>query len=182
VNGDISERVKKLVGELDNHLKNFNAEEIEVLGVPLNDLRDEIREAIQENMREPAERLIRKLKKNEDLTLQEIQTIERWIVGDAEYYAKVENNLLDWMGECKRLCSVLDSYAFQGVEKDDNKLLSLGAVLTDLKCTLDDVIRYSEAMNRVDRFRSSIGAGKLTSETKKWLAEMLERQLASAEF
>ena len=95
---------------------------------------------------------------------------------------KIENNLIDWVEECKRLCNVLNNFTSEETEKDENKLLALGGLLTDLKFTLSDIIRYSNAMNRVDRFKSSIATGTPDTETKKWLADMIERQLASDEF
>ena len=77
---------------------------------------------------------------------------------------------------------VLKHYSFEGVEDDENQLLALGALLTDLKFTLIDVIRYSEAMNRVDQFQKMTRGGTPNADTKKLLAEMIESKLESAKF
>jgi hypothetical protein len=122
------------------------------------------------------------LNRDEDLTPDDIRVIEKWVIGDADYYSKIENNLIDWIGECKRLCAILSSYTYNESEQNTIKLFELGAILTDLKYTLSDIIRYADAINRVDRFRSSIGAGTLNQETKKWLAELMGQQLVSDEF
>lgn len=182
MNISFSENLKKVVNELDDSLKTYDAEKIEKLSVPLNIIRDEVRELIQENLRECAERVVKKLRRDENLSTQEIQLIAKWVVGDADYYSRIENNLMDWLVECKRLCKVIRSHATEGVEKDEEKLFVIGALLTDLKYTLTDVIRYAEAMNRVDRFKETLGTGYINRETKQWLAELIEQQIASDEF
>jgi hypothetical protein len=183
VSNEISERVKTLVTQIDDSLKSYNKETIETAGAPLTDLRDDLREAIQDHLREPVQLLIKKLQKNEHLSPDDINLIEKWVVGDAEYYTKIENNLLDWIAECKRLCNIIgSSYTTKEIEENDTKLFELGAYLTDLKSTLDDVIRFDDALNRVDRFNDTIGRGIIDTATRKWLAEVMERQLASEEF
>lgn len=182
MNQNFTQRLKDVVNELNENLKSYNAEKLEVVSVPLNDIRNEVREIIQENLRPRVEVLIQKLKHDESVTSQEMQLIEKWIIGDADYYTRIENNMIDWIAECKRLCTLLADSSSEGIEKDDTKLFAIGALLTDLKYTLTDVIRYSEAMNRVDRFKSTIGAGMLNTQTRRWLAELMEQQLASDEF
>ena len=113
---------------------------------------------------------------------EDIQQIEKWLIGDAEYYTEIENNFNDWVEECKRLQNLLGLYTHPEIATDEIKLFKLNALLTDLKHTLDDVIRYVEAQDRISRFRSSIAAGTLNKETKKWLADMINRQLAFSEF
>ena len=104
------------------------------------------------------------------------------MIGDAEFYTKMENNLIDWVAECKRLFKVLKHYSFEGVEDDENQLLAIGALLTDLKFTLVDIIRYSEAMNRVDQFKVMTQGGPPNAKTKESIAEMIESKLNSAKF
>ena len=178
----IAESLKTLSQKLDETIKSFDAFSLELESAPVDELLDDIKETFEEKLREPIERLVNKLKKDEPLSSKEIQLIEKWVIGDAEFYTKMENNLIDWVAECKRLFEVLKHYSFEGVEDDENKLLAIGALLTDLKFTLMDVIRYSEAMNRVDQFKTMTQGGMPNAETKKFLAEMIERRLESAKF
>jgi len=182
LNGDISGRIRLLIDGLNTGLRSLDGDALETASLPLNQLRNDVRETIQENLREPAKNIINKLKRDSPLSSEDLHMIQRWLVGDAEYYTEMENNFNDWIEECKRLRGKLEFYTSSSLERDEASLFKLGALLTDLKFTLDDIIRYVEARDRIRRFKSSIGAGSLDRETKKWLAEMIKGQLASGEF
>ena len=177
LSSNISESLEALTKKLDETIKDFDAKALETAAKPLDELYKQVHETIREKLRDPVERLVKKLKEDEALTPEENEVIVKWVVGDAKYYTRMENNLIDWMGECKRLFDVLTHYTFEGIEEDENRLLALGALLTDLKFTLKDVIRYSEAMNRVDQFKSLACVGTPNTESKKLIAEMIERKL-----
>lgn len=182
MNGNISDRVELLKNQLETSLRSLNSDQLESASLPLGDLRNILRETIQEKLRDPIESIVRKLKRDEELLPEDIQKIEKWLIGDAEYYTEIENNFNDWVEECKRLQNLLGLYTHSEIENDEIKLFKLNALITDLKFTLDDVKRYIEAKDRVKRFRESIAAGTLDKESKKWLADMISRQLAFAEF
>lgn len=180
--GDISERIKTLRDDLEKGLRSLDADLLETASVPLASLQNEIRETFQENLRKKAKDIISKLKWNKPLSPEDMQIIEKWVVGDAEYYTEIENNYNDWVEECKRLHHLLGLYTSSDTGDDEVRLLKLSALLTDLKYTLDDVIRYTAARDRVERFRQSMGSGELDKKTKKWLAGMIKEQLASSEY
>ena len=174
----ISESLRMLTTELDSSLNTLNGDDLEKASLPLDQLMENVREAIQENLSEPAKLIINKLRRDQQLTYEETKMVEKWIVGDAEYYSRIENNFNDWVQECKRLHSLLSTHTISSVEK----LLNLNALLADLKNTLNDIIRYVEARDRVKMFQSSIGTGSISRDTKNSLAEMIEQQLYSYEF
>jgi len=178
----ISESLKTLTNKIDETIKHFDAFSLELESEPIDELLDDIRETFEEKLQESIERLVNKLKKDEPISSEEIQLIEKWVIGDAEFYTRMENNLIDWVAECKRLFEVLKHYSFEGVEDDENKLLAIGALLTDLKFTLSDVIRYSEAMNRVDQFKVMTQGGPPNAKTKEFIAEMIESRLEPNKF
>lgn len=182
LNSDISSGIKRLIDELGVGLRSLDGDALQTASLPLTDLRNELREVIQEKLREPTKDIMKKLKRDKDLSPGDLHLIEKWIVGDAEYYTEMENNFNEWVEECKRLRTSLEYYTSSSLEKDEVNLFKLNALITDLKFTLDDVIRYVEAKERIRRFRESIGTGTLDRETKKWLADMIKRQLASGEF
>ena len=177
----ISENLEVLTDKLDETIKKFDAKILAEASVPIDELLEEIRKTVQDKLRDPIERLVQKLKNDEPLSPEEMRLVEKWVIGDAEFYTRIENNLLDWMVECKRLFSVLEHYKNEGIEESENNLLGLGALLTDLKFTLSDVIRYSKAMNRVDEFKTMTRGGIPTAETKKLIAERIEEKLAENE-
>ena len=174
----ISESLRMLTTELDKSLNSLNGDDLEKASLPLNQLMKDVRETIQDNLSEPAKLIINKLRKDQQLTYEETKLIEKWIVGDAEYYSRIENNFDDWVQECRRLHSLLSTYTLSSVEK----LLNLNALLVDLKNTLNDVVRYVEARDRVKMFQSSLDTGSLSREAKNSLAEMIEQQLYSYDF
>ena len=176
MSSDLSKELKKLTIKLDETLKTFDAEKIEDAIAPVDDLHAEIRKTLQKRLKEPAKQLIKKLKEDRDLTPEEEEIAVKWVVGDEEFYTRIENNLLDWVAECKRLFTVLNKFNTKEL-KDENNLLALGALLTDLKFTLSDVMRYSEAMNRVDQFKNLTCVGIPNKASKRKIAQLIEQKL-----
>ena len=173
----ISENLQTLTQKLDETIKSFDASTLELESRPIDELLFDIKQTFEEKLRYPIEGLVDKLKTDQPLTTDEIQLIEKWVIGDAEFYTRIENNLIDWVAECKRLFGVLKQYSFDGVENDENQLLAIGALLTDLKFTLSDIIRYSKSMNTVDKFKQMTQGGTPNAETKLLLAQMIENKL-----
>ena len=178
----LSERVKMVAENLEKSLITLNGDDLEKANIPLKELREHVRESIQETLAEQAKRIIELLRKDQPMLSSDMQMIEKWLIGDAEYYTQIENNFNDWIEECKRLRKTMQMYATDRLETDESSLLKLGALLTDLKFTLNDVIRYVEARDRKQMFRESLGHGALDKEGKKRLADLIERQLYSYEF
>ena len=173
----ISANVENLTNKLNEAIKYFDADDIKTAVAPIDELYNDIQWTIKEKLQEPAGRLILKLKNDEDLSEDETLLIEKWIIGDAEFYTRMENNLIDWVGECKRLFNVLSHYSSEDIDNDENKLLALGALLTDLRFTLSDVLRYSEALNRVEELKSMTRGGRPNADTKIKIAEMIEEKM-----
>ena len=166
-----------VTNKLNETLRKFDAKQ---LGDPItliDELIDDVNTIVADQLKKPAEQLVYKLKGDQQLTDEDREMIKKWLVGDAEYYTRIENNLIDWVGECKRLLSVIENFPTTEIEEDQNKLLSLGAVLTDLKFTLKDVQRYSKAMNEVDKIKDMACIGTPNKETKLKLAELIEQKL-----
>ena len=180
--GEISDKIKNLRNELEKGLRSLDADLLETASLPLTGLQNELRETIQENMREKAKDVISKLKWNKTLDIDDMKIIERWIVGDAEFYTEIENNFNDWVEECKRLHHMLSIYENASIENDEIKMFKLNALLTDLKYTLEDVKRYVNSKNRIKNFKQSMNTGQIDKETKKWLAGMIKEQLDSQEY
>ena len=176
---DISHNLGLITEKLDETLKRFDAKELGEAMMPIDDLMHSIKNMVNKELRNPAEKLVTKLKQDEDLTSEDLEIIKKWLIGDSESYTRIENNLIDWVAECKRILEILDYYKEDSLEGNENKLLALGALLTDLKFTLIDVQRYSKAMNEVDKLKSMAYGGKPTAETKNKIAEMIQKKLYS---
>jgi len=178
----IADKINMLNEKLLTGLKNKDINALEEAETPLRQLQDHVREAIQASLRQSAEELYKKLKKGQDLTAEELRTLEKWVVGDAEYYVEIENNYKDWLNECERLRNILKVYSSPDYKEDETQLFKLNALLTDLKYTLNDVKRYTEYANRVKRFKQNASMGTVDKDDKKFLADLIGRQLVSEEF
>lgn len=175
----ISDKTKMINDNLLKGLDGKDIESLEAVKPPLEQLTDHIRESLQGNLRDSVKELIKRLKRDEQITAEDLKTIEKWMVGDAEYYTKIETNYQDWVNECKRLSNLLDGYTSEIYVENESSLFTLNALLVDLKFTLADVIRYVSFSNRVKNFMSSASSGTISTEDKKVLADLIERQLYS---
>ena len=175
----ISDKIKIIKDNLEKGLESKDVDSLEAIRNPVEDLHNHIRESVQGSLRVPINELLRKLKKGEDLSGEDIRTIEKWMVGDAEHYVEIENNFNDWLKECKRIGNILTQYENPKINLDETQMFKLNTFLTDLEYTVVDVMRYIESMNRKKRFMDSIGTGKISEKDRKWLIEIIKRQLAS---
>ena len=178
----VADKIKMINDNLIRGLDGSDLESLEKVKDPLAALRNHVRESLQANLRESITDIIRKLKRDEPISVNDLQIIEKWLVGDAQYYTEIENNFQDWKKECKRLANILDSYSSAEQVEDEAKMFRLNALLTDLEFTLHDVIRYVYSLNRVKSFRERAGSGEISREDKRALAELMERQLYSSDF
>jgi len=178
----ISDKIKMINNNLERGLNGLDLEALEAVKDPLTALRNHVRESLQANLREPISDIIRKLKRDEPISVGDLKTIEKWLVGDAQYYTEIENNFQDWKNECKRLITILNNYGSPTHVEDEVSMFKLNALLTDLEFTLHDVIRYVYSLNRVKSFRQSASSSDISKEDKRALAELIERQLYSKDF
>jgi hypothetical protein len=178
----IADKIKMINEDLIQGLNGKNIESLESVKAPLEQLQKHVRESLQANLRESTTGLVKRLRKDMNITGEDLKTIEKWLVGDAEYYTKIENNFQEWVAECKRLVDLLGGYTSSNYAEDESSLFTLNALLTDLRFTLEDVIRYVYSSDRVKSFRNQLKLGEISAEDKLVLADLIERQLYSEEF
>ena len=178
----IADKIKIINQNLEKGLQNKDVESLELVKSPIESLHNHIRESIQASLREPITELVRKLKRDDPLSGEDIRAIEKWVIGDAEHYTEIENNFQDWVKECERLGNLIAEHGNPDINQDETQLFKLNAFLTDLEFTVKDVMRYIESVNRIKRFRESLGTGNIGPEEKKWLVDLIERQMVSSDF
>ena len=91
------------VGSSMKLLESASQAEVSDLTSSFSNLEGLLREYIQEITKKQILEIIAKLRKNEPLTPEELKYVELWLVGDAEYYTKLENNFADWIDEFNRI-------------------------------------------------------------------------------
>jgi hypothetical protein len=150
---------------------------LNALSHSLANLEQSLREKMQEDTRGEMEGIIRSLERGAELSPQDKELIRTWMVGDAESYIKVENNLGDWTEELGRL---LDRVAAaRGKTLSPAQMTELQAMVRDALRTAADIHYFQEQRVRVERFRDA--TADWSRDDKKILARMLRSKLESHE-
>lgn len=150
---------------------------LNALSHSLTNLDHSLREKMQEETRDDIRKIIKALERGADLTPQDKDLIRIWMVGDAEFYTKVENNFDDWTAELNRLLDVIASA--QSKTLSPVQMTELQAMVRDAMRTAGDVRFYQEQRVRLERFRHA--TADWSQEDKTFLARMLRSKLESDE-
>ena len=152
-----------------------NAEAHETFAAALIALDGKLREHAQELTRGEIDRVTGVLNSNAPLTREQLALIKAWIVGDAEAYAKAENNAPDWRAEMERLVAAIEQSG-RG-QTNLEALLRLRGLLRDAIRTAQDLHYYLDNKERVDRFDEA--TRELDRDERRLLIEMLYLKLKS---
>jgi hypothetical protein len=139
--------------------------------------KNDIRQAIEQVTAGAVAAIIGKLENNQPLTDAEKQTVELWVVGDAEGYLKMENNFQDWLKEYARLTDAIA--AWESKTGSVQELVEVHGQLEDAIQVADAIARYLEDRERVSRCQSALRS--LNAEDNKFIAGLLKSMLASPE-
>lgn len=180
---DISGTIREVCRGLENHLESMRSAELTPRPIPLERLRNFARESYQDLLREDALRLIRRLKGRDELTREDMETLDDLMVGDLEMYEQIEVHFAEWTKLIKEGCHQLQSLDGPGIESDAARLLKLQALAMDLEHLLADFDRYKYALDRLRRYKANVGLdpSKLTSEQRNHLAEQLRAMVYSSD-
>lgn len=87
------------------------------------------------------------------MTKEELKFIKLWVVGDAEYYVKLENNFNDWLLELKR---IVDEIAkINDPEPNFETASHLRAILEDGKRVIYDIAYFLKKKERIANFEEA---------------------------
>ena len=107
----------------------------------------------------------------------DIGVVEGFMIGDAEAYTRIENDFESWTGELGRLVT---SLADKSARLQGPLLLDAMGEVEDARRVLGDICNFLEQKERVARYKRTM-AQPLDGARSGMLAEILQRQLASAE-
>lgn len=145
-------------------------------GSVINEVKNEVREAVQQKTASEIKNIISKLRSNKPITDNEIALIKAWIVGDAIAYTKMENNFQDWFSEFERLEKSIADY--ESKECSVEELLKLHGILEDACRVSYDIAYFLENQDRIKKFEGAVSGG-LNEKGKEILARMLLQKLES---
>jgi hypothetical protein len=169
----------ELIGKLQrlhSHAKVEDAASFAQMTGALVDLSDELRESYQQVFVEPVKAIIDKLRKACPLDEGELALAERFMIGDAEAYVRLENDFQGWVAELDRLVTVLIHLR---ARLDPPQILDALGEVADARRVLGDIVNYLTERERVERYRRTMAEG-LDPRRALQLAELLEQKLASA--
>jgi len=153
------------------------ADDFTRVGSDLVQLKAKVREEIQASTAEGILGIIQKLENNVMLHPDERQLVGLWVVGDAEGYTKMENDLGKWRDEFRRLGGILES--FEGQSASPQALVEVHGVLEDAVRLTADISHFLEKKERVERFHTAIN--NLSPDDASFIASMLKSMLTSEE-
>ncbi|OPX28180.1 MAG: hypothetical protein B1H08_06370 [Candidatus Omnitrophica bacterium 4484_171] len=122
--------------------------------------------------------LYKSFKKNKPLSQEDINIMKLWIVGDAQSYAKMENNFNDWVNEFKRLKTVLAEYEDKDLSKV--QLLNIRGVFEDAARAAADIGNLLEKKERIKKFEEATKSPQ--GLDREILVDVLEQKIGSPEF
>lgn len=172
----VKENLDRIVKRAKSMISSEEIDQLNLLQSFFRDIEASSREAFQEKVFSQAEDISRKLQIGDNLTSQEQKLLELLIIGDADYYIKIENNYEDWMKEYNRLLTEFEK--FSRATLDVEKLCQLRAIAQDTLNLLPSIVYYKQAQIRIKKFRAAMH-GFLEKEDKIMLASIIKTALES---
>ena len=154
--GDMYSRLSTIFGELDQYL----------------------REYLQDLTGHDVKKVIKKLKASDPITANDLEFNRLWLVGDADYYVKYENNFNDWTKELKRLMDEINSCNVDN--PDAATVAKLRSLFRDASRVVADIFYYAEQKDRIKKFNDS--TQDIDSEERAIMVRLLEQKLKSKDF
>jgi hypothetical protein len=158
--------------------KNNDAASYQRIASIFSECEIQLREYIQEITRGEISRIMQKLESQKEINREELRFIKLWIVGDAEYYTRMENNFNDWLLEVKRIVGEINK--INAAEPDFEVASRLRAMLEDGKRVIYDIAFFLEKKEREAAFTEA--TLELDKEERDLLVKLLRSKLTSKEF
>ena len=118
-----------------------------------------------------------KLENDLPLAAAEQEMLRMLLVGDAESYVKLENQVEGWQGEVQRLFEEIRRLQGEGLESLDS-LMRLQALCREAMRVLPDLAFYYQEQERIRRFDEAM-RGELDREARRLLANLIREMLTS---
>jgi len=147
------------------------------LAAIFSDAEAQLREDIQEITKDEISRIIQRLETGKEIGADDLRFIELWVVGDANYYIKLENNFNDWLSELARIMAEINKA--KESRPDFESVSHLKALIEDGKRVICDIVFYLEKKERIVNFKES--TSEIDREERALLIKLLKDKLTSKE-
>jgi hypothetical protein len=148
---------------------------LNALSAALASLDNELREQIQAATAAQVTLLIDILQADGPVGPAEFELIRLWLVGDAEYYVKMENDFPAWVTELDRQIGVLRDLRTEAMTT--STMSRMEATIRDALRVSSDIVFYRQQEERLRSFQNATKS--LTREDKRTLAGILAQKLSS---
>ena len=137
-----------------------------------------MREYLQDLSGDKINKIIAKLNQGANITPEDLNLIRLWVVGDADYFTKMENDFENWKKVLSRLVGEIQRYEGRELSLEDS--LALRGILRDALSVMADILYFVEQKDRIEQFEESTKT--LESDERLLLARILEQKLKDENF
>lgn len=137
--------------------------------------RARLREQIQMKTAPEIAGVINKLRADHEITPADLDLVRLWLIGDAEGYLQMENNLQRWLAEYDALHTTLARFTAESVSIAD--MVKLQGLMEEGVRLCADIANLLEKKERVANFENATRDAH--SLNKEVLASVLSRKLES---
>jgi len=149
-------------------------EHFETLEQQINRFEATVREMQQSMLSERSKSALKNLRAGRALSEEEKSVLQSVVVGDAESYLRVENNLQDWINELQRLIGEMERLARC---EDEATMSQLRGISKDAVRLMPSLRAYMEEKDRLDRFNRAMA--NLDEPNRQILAQVVSEMLSS---
>ena len=172
---DLKEQLTKVNDDYRSLAQQYTTGHCWKLSTTLQEFEGALREHIQGITKSEIVQIIGKLRSNARLDKHELDYIKLWIVGDADYYLRLENNYNDWVQELKRLIDEINKIDVK--QSDFIAASKLRALLLDGIRVIGDIMFFLQQKERVKNFTES--TQEIDPEERELLIRLIEGKIAS---
>ncbi len=148
------------------------------LSAVLQDLDVLLQDRMQKLSYENIAQVIRKLKDERDLSPEDIEQVEHWVIGDPAAFNQIESKFLVWQNELKRLIALINQH--QKDEPDVSEIMTLRSMIKETLKVLAEIALFRQNQERVQNFQKSIN--KLNFDERDVLVRLLEKKIKSWDY
>lgn len=174
---DVTARINEIADMATRSLEAEASTGYEMLSSHVHKLEAQAREAFQAKLGDHFWPIVEKLENGVPLAAAEQDMLQLFVVGDAKYYVKYENDVENWKHEINRLLEEIKRLQASGLAEMDS-LMHLRALCREAMRVLPDLAFYYREKERVHKFDEAL-RGAIDRDTRRFLANLIKDMLAS---
>ena len=176
--GNFSQIISKLNEDYQATIKSDSGDRYSRLSTILGELDQYLREYLQDLTGDDVKLVIKKLRGTDPISAYDLELIRLWLLGDADYYLKYENNFKEWRRELQR---VMDDINGCNVDNPDvTSVAKLRSLFRDASRVVADIFYYAEQKDRIEKFNES--TQDIDDDERAIMARLLDQKLKSQDF